>query len=69
MTSNPPDTSPLPWADGLYSIKRHGLSLTNCASEPVQTPGCIQSHGALMVLRLVDLTILQVSEIPRSIWA
>lgn len=62
MTSNPPDTSPLPWADGLYSIKRHGLSLTNCASEPVQTPGCIQSHGALLVLRLVDLTILQVSE-------
>jgi two-component system, chemotaxis family, sensor kinase Cph1 len=62
MTSNPPDTSPLPWADALYSIKRHGLSLTNCASEPVQTPGCIQAHGALLVLRMADLTILQASE-------
>jgi two-component system, chemotaxis family, sensor kinase Cph1 len=62
MTTLAPDHAPLPWADGLYSIKRHGLSLTNCASEPVQTPGCIQAHGALLVLRQADLTILQASE-------
>jgi chemotaxis family two-component system sensor kinase Cph1 len=60
-TTLAPD-APLPWASGLYSIKRHGVSLTNCDSEPVQTPGCIQAHGALLVLRLSDLTILQVSE-------
>ncbi len=50
-----------PWADGIYSIKRHGVSLTNCDSEPVQTPGCIQANGVLLVLRLLDLTILQAS--------
>ena len=58
----PPPDAPLPWGSGPYSIKRHGVSLTNCDSEPVQTPGCIQAHGALLVLRLSDLTILQVSE-------
>ncbi len=62
MTSQPPAIPTLPWANSPYSIKRHGLSLTNCASEPVQTPGCIQDHGALLVLRLADLTILQASE-------
>ena len=30
--------------------------------EPVQTPGCIQAHGALLVLRLSDFLILQASE-------
>ena len=55
-------TDLLPWANGLYSIKRHGNNLTTCDSEPVQTPGCIQAHGALLVLRLADLTILQASE-------
>ncbi len=54
--------SPLPWADGVYSIKRHGVTITNCDSEPVQTPGCVQAHGALLVLRPGDLTIAQVSE-------
>lgn len=53
---------PPPWADGLYSIKRHGVTITNCDSEPVQTPGCVQAHGALLVLRPADLVILQVSE-------
>ena len=53
---------PLPWADGAYSIKRHGVSLTNCDSEPVQMPGCSQAHGIVLVLRVSDLTILQVSE-------
>jgi chemotaxis family two-component system sensor kinase Cph1 len=60
-TTFAPD-APLPWGSGPYSIKRHGVSLTTCDSEPVQTPGCIQAHGAMLVLRLSDLTILQVSE-------
>jgi light-regulated signal transduction histidine kinase (bacteriophytochrome) len=59
-SSSPPDA--LPWEGQAYSIKRHGTTITNCDSEPVQTPGCIQAHGALLVLRTADLTILQVSE-------
>ena len=58
----PSPDAPLPWASGPYSIKRHGVSLTNCDSEPVQTPGCVLAHGALLVLRPADLTILQASE-------
>ncbi len=54
--------TPTPWDGQPYSIKRHGVTLTNCDSEPVQTPGCIQAHGAMLVLRPVDLTILQASE-------
>jgi light-regulated signal transduction histidine kinase (bacteriophytochrome) len=45
-----------------YSIKRHGTMLEKCEDEPVQTPGCIQAHGVLLVLRQTDLTILQASE-------
>lgn len=45
-----------------YSVKRHGVTVTNCDSEPVQTPGCVQSHGVLLAARPEDLTILQVSE-------
>lgn len=45
-----------------YSTKRHGLTLTTCDSEPVHSPGCVQGHGALLVLRLSDLCVLQVSE-------
>jgi chemotaxis family two-component system sensor kinase Cph1 len=45
-----------------YSIKRHGISLLNCDDEPVQTPGCIQSHGMLLALRLDGLVVTQVSE-------
>lgn len=56
-----PDAPP-PWATGPYSIKRHGISITNCDSEPVQTPGCIQHHGALLVVRPSDLRITQASE-------
>ena len=55
-------TAPLPWADGATSIKRHGVTLSNCDAEPVQTPGCIQAHGALRVVRLDDFVILQASE-------
>jgi len=46
----------------LYSTKRDGLTIANCDSEPVQTPGCVQAHGALLVLRLADLRITQASE-------
>ena len=53
---------PPPWGAGPYSTKRHGTTLQTCESEPVQTPGCIQAHGALLVLRLGDLHILQASE-------
>ena len=55
-------SSTLPWADGAYSVKRHGVTIASCDSEPVQTPGCIQAHGVLFVLRPADLVILQVSE-------
>jgi light-regulated signal transduction histidine kinase (bacteriophytochrome) len=50
------------WDSQPYSIKRHGVSITNCDSEPVQTPGCVQAHGAMLVLRPADLTVLQASE-------
>ena len=53
---------PVPWELEPYSIKRHGVTITNCDSEPVQTPGCVQGHGALLALRRRDLTIAQVSE-------
>ena len=50
-----------PWGEA-YSVKRHGTTIANCDSEPVRTPGCVQSHGALLVLRPGELVILQVSE-------
>ena len=56
-----------PWATQPYSIKRDGLTLTNCDDEPVRTPGCIQAHGALLVLRHADLSILQASENTQAI--
>jgi two-component system, chemotaxis family, sensor kinase Cph1 len=45
-----------------YSLKRHSITLGDCDREPVQTPGCVQAHGALLVLRPGDLAILQASE-------
>jgi two-component system, chemotaxis family, sensor kinase Cph1 len=45
-----------------YSIKRNRVTLANCDREPVQAPGCVQAHGALLVLRPGDLTILQATE-------
>jgi chemotaxis family two-component system sensor kinase Cph1 len=45
-----------------YSVRRHGVTITNCDAEPVQTPGCIQPHGVLLALRPGELTIAQVSE-------
>ena len=60
---NPAELAPQPaFEHHPYSVKRHGLTLANCDSEPVQTPGCVQAHGALLVLRLADLSILQASE-------
>lgn len=46
----------------IYSIKRHGASITNCDAEPVHTPGCIQDRGVLAALRVADLSVLQISE-------
>lgn len=57
-----PHRPPPPWEGQPYSIKKHGVTITNCDSEPVQTPGCIQAHGTLLVLRQADLVILQASE-------
>ncbi|HEX7841458.1 MAG TPA: ATP-binding protein [Kofleriaceae bacterium] len=61
MTDAFRDAAPA-WAGGPYSIKRHGVTVTTCDSEPVQTPGCIQAHGVLLVLRPEDRVIRQVSE-------
>ena len=55
-------TGSAPWSTHPYSIKRDGLDLINCNDEPVRTPGCIQAHGALLVLRHADLSITQASE-------
>ena len=52
----------LSWSNAGYSTKRHGITITNCDAEPVQTPGCVQAHGALLVLRRSDLSIVQASE-------
>lgn len=52
----------VPWNASTFSTKRHGASITDCDAEPVRTPGCIQAHGALLVLRLSDLSILQASD-------
>ena len=59
--------SSAPWDMQPYSIKRHSASIINCDAEPVRTPGCIQAHGAMLVLRLSDLSILQVSENTQAI--
>ena len=58
----PEVSSAAPWDTQPYSIKRHSASIANCDTEPVRTPGCIQAHGAMLVLRLSDLSILQASE-------
>ena len=36
--------------------------LSNCEREQIHLPGSIQPHGALMVVRAADLTIVQVSD-------
>ncbi len=66
-TAAPAHNTETPWQTEPYSVKRHGLTLSNCDDEPVRTPGCIQAHGALLVLRPADLSILQASENTRAI--
>ena len=61
-------SSALPWESQPYSVLRHGLTITNCDMEPVQTPGCVQAHGALLVLRSDDLSILQASDNTQTIF-
>jgi two-component system, chemotaxis family, sensor kinase Cph1 len=53
---------PVAWEGQTYSVKRFGATIMDCDSEPIQTPGCIQNHGVLFVLRPSDLTVVQVSE-------
>ena len=60
-------TTAAPWDTQPYSIKRDGINILNCDDEPVRTPGCIQAHGALLVLRRTDLSILQASENTQTI--
>ena len=38
------------------------VDLGNCDREPIHVPGAVQPHGALVVLREPDLTVLQASE-------
>ena len=65
--AEPTMTRAAPWDTQPYSIKRDGINIINCDDEPVRTPGCIQAHGALLVLRLADLLILQASENTQTI--
>ncbi|MFC4424955.1 ATP-binding protein [Deinococcus navajonensis] len=37
------------------------VDLANCAREPIHIPGSVQSHGAVLVLSLPDLRVLQAS--------
>jgi chemotaxis family two-component system sensor kinase Cph1 len=62
MTAATSIAAPTAFDPHAYSIKRHGLTLATCDSEPVHAPGCVQTHGALLVLRLADLCIVQASE-------
>lgn len=42
-------------------MDRSEINLESCAQEPIHIPGAIQPHGALIVLRPADLTVLQAS--------
>lgn len=57
-----PTSARVPWEGQPYSIKRFGVTITNCDTEPVHTPGCVQAHGALLVARPIDLRVIQCSE-------
>src|SRR4051794_14841475 len=37
------------------------IDLTNCDREPIHTPGAIQPHGAMLVIREADQQIVQAS--------
>ncbi len=45
-----------------YRMKTAHVTPDNCDREPVHIPGCIQPHGVLLVVRLADFGILQVSD-------
>ena len=62
MTTTDSQATPANVLSHPYSIKRDGLNLNNCDNEPVRIPGCVQAHGALLVLRLADLCIVQASD-------
>ena len=62
MTTTDSKATPPNFLSQPYSIKRDGLNLNNCDTEPVRIPGCVQAHGALLVLRLADLCIVQASD-------
>jgi len=62
MRSSAAAPVPTAWSGGTYSIKRQGATLTNFDVEQVQTPGCIQAHGALLVMRPDDPIVRQASE-------
>ena len=40
---------------------QYDYDLTSCDLEPIHRPGAIQEHGALLVLRERDLTVVQAS--------
>lgn len=44
------------------SVTAGNVDLSNCDKEIIHMPGMIQPHGAMLVLRLPDLAILQASE-------
>jgi chemotaxis family two-component system sensor kinase Cph1 len=61
--TNTDSTAPTPTSHPQpYSIKRQGANIASCDSEPVQIPGCVQAHGALLVVRLADLCVVQASD-------
>src|SRR6476660_3073503 len=37
------------------------IDLTNCEREPIHIPGAIQPHGIMLVVRLPDFVVTQVS--------
>lgn len=53
----PQTNTPLPWISERYGIKRYGATTKKCDIEPVQPPGCVQAHGAMLVSRLTAHTI------------
>ncbi|WP_017714998.1 GAF domain-containing protein [Kamptonema formosum] len=53
--------------NGSINVKFPKFEFTDWEKEPIHRPGCIQSHGALFVLKEPELTILQVSNNAREL--
>jgi two-component system, chemotaxis family, sensor kinase Cph1 len=49
------------WSSRVDDVARSSIDLTRCDEEPIQVPGSIQRHGALVALSLPELTVLQLS--------